>query len=331
MKKLREVVWGIIGVGDVCEVKSAPAMWQLPNSRVKMVMRRDRDKAEDYARRHAIEYWTDNADELLSDPEINAIYIATPPDTHAFYTIKAANAGKAVYVEKPMANSYVDCQAMMDACQKADVPLFVAYYRRSLPGFQKVKTLIQTGEIGVVRFVKVEMYQPLQPGIITHQENHWRVNPKVAGGGYFNDLASHQLDYLDFLFGKITLANGFTANQAEIYAADDIVTATFQFESGVMGAGIWCFAANEASQKECVTIVGSEGEISFNVFGDPMLIQVRKPNNVIEDFEYSHKNPIQKDFIREMISELRGEGKALSDGLSGARTTWVMDQILKKQ
>ena len=205
---IKKVIWGIIGAGDVCEKKSAPAMNKIANSEIKAIMRRDAAKAEDYARRHNIEHWYTDVDELLSDPDINAIYIATPPESHADLVQKAARKGKAIYVEKPMARTYQECVEMIDVCQKANVPLFVAYYRRTLPSFLKVKELIENGAIGEVRLVNIEMYKPLVPDIITHLENNWRVNPAISGGGYFHDLASHQFDFLDFLLGPIKNAVG---------------------------------------------------------------------------------------------------------------------------
>jgi len=123
----REICWGIIGVGDVCEVKSGPAFMEVANSSVMAVMRRMTEKAKDFANRHDVGKWYDNAEDLLNDPEINAIYIATPPSTHAEYTLKAAAVFKPVYVEKPMARSHQECVSMIAACEKANVPLFVAY------------------------------------------------------------------------------------------------------------------------------------------------------------------------------------------------------------
>ena len=204
METVEKVIWAIIGAGDVCEIKSAPAMSVISNSQIKTVMRRNAEKAADYAQRHNIANWTTELDDILNDVEINVVYIATPPDSHPELAVKAAKAGKAVYVEKPMANSYAECLTMIDACKAAGVPLFVAYYRRVLPGFVKVKELVTAGVLGDVRVVNIEMYQALQPELIAKAETNWRVQPEIAGGGYFHDLASHQLDYLDFLFGEIT-------------------------------------------------------------------------------------------------------------------------------
>jgi len=326
MEKVKTVIWGIIGAGNVCEIKSAPAMSKIPFSRVKTVMRRNSEKAEDFAMRHSIKHWSTNLDDLLNDDEINAIYIATPPNTHAELTIKAAEAGKAVYVEKPMANSVEECNNMIEACNKANVPLFVAYYRRALPGFLKIKELVDSGKLGDIRTVNIEMYKPLKATDTDNSEN-WRVNPEIAGGGYFHDLASHQLDYLDFLFGKITQVFGISANQANAYSSDDIVTASFQFENGVIGTGNWCFTANKVSEKDNITIIGSEGELSFNCFGEPMIIHFKSSKEGNNEFIYTHEQPIQEPLIRLIVDELRGIGTSASNGISGARTTDVMAKI----
>ena len=325
--KLNQVIWGVIGAGDVCEVKSAPAMMQIQHSTIKMVMRRQADKAADYARRHAIAHWTTNVDELLADPEINAVYIATPPASHAELTIRAARAGKAVYVEKPMAVSISECVNMIEACREANVPLFVAYYRRTLQGYLKVKELIDKGKLGEVRSVIIDMKQSLQSDIIARTDQNWRVNPDIAGGGYFHDLASHQLDFLDFLLGEIVDVKGIALNQARIYPADDMVAAVFQFQSGCVGSGNWCFTSSAISEKDSITIIGSKGELTFNSFGNPMLIHFKTVDGSTETFSFNHLQPIQKHLIQLVVNELRGEGRSPSTGISAARTTRIMEII----
>ncbi len=202
---MKEIRWGIIGCGDVTEVKSGPAFSKVPHSKLVAVMRRDAAKAEDYARRHHVPKWYTNADDLINDPEVDAVYIATPPGSHAEYTLKVAAAGKPVYVEKPMAISNTECQQMIDACAKANVPLFVAYYRRSMPIFLKVKELLSSGVIGEVRMVNIRLYHPPQKGFGSTGELPWRLQPELSGGGLFFDLASHQLDLLDYILPKILL------------------------------------------------------------------------------------------------------------------------------
>lgn len=320
------VVWGVIGAGDVCEKKSAPAMNKIPNSRIKAVMRRNIAKAEDFARRHKVPLWFDDVDEILNDPEINAVYIATPPDSHAELTIRAARAGKAVYVEKPMARTYNECKTMVEACEKIGTPLFVAYYRRGLPKFLKLKELIDSGAIGDVRLVHIEMIKTLAPDVIASSESNWRVLPEISGGGYFHDVASHQLDLMDFLFGPVKHAIGFSANQAGVYPADDIVTATFSFDNNILATGNWCFTASGVSQREITTITGSKGKIEYSTFGDsPLMVD----SEVIGQQNYEFKSPehIEGPMIQLVVNDLLGNGACPCPGSVGARTSKVMEMI----
>jgi predicted dehydrogenase len=132
---MQQINWGIIGCGNVTELKSGPAFGKVAGSKVMAVMRRDPDKARDYAIRHSIPNWYDNADDLINNPQINAVYIATPPSSHPVYAIRAMENGKSVYVEKPMAACYDDCMRMHEVSLRTGMPLFVAYYRRFLPYF----------------------------------------------------------------------------------------------------------------------------------------------------------------------------------------------------
>ena len=321
-----QVCWGVLGVGDVCEVKSAPAMNLVGNSHLVAVMRRNEKMAEDYARRHGVPKWYGDAKSLINDPDVNAIYIATPPSAHKELTLLAAAAGQPVYVEKPMARTYAECEEMIAACDKAGVPLFVAYYRRTLPHFLKIKKLIEAGDIGDVRHVRIALNQQLQPDIVRSLDDNWRVDPAIAGGGYFCDLASHQLDLLDFLLGPFERANGFFANQAGLYSAEDIVAATWKFDSGVLGSGAWCFTTNAVSTKDETVIVGSQGQISFATFGDGVFrIQTDSRD---EMFGFELPEHIQFYLIRDVVDELLGRGQCTSTGETGARTNRVMDTIL---
>ncbi|NLP59406.1 Gfo/Idh/MocA family protein [Lutibacter sp. B1] len=326
----KEIRWGMIGAGDVCEVKSGPAFQQISNSKLMAVMRRNAEKAKDFAKRHNVPKWYTNADDLFNDPEVNAVYIATPPNSHKEYTLKAAKAGKPVYVEKPMARSYKECMAMVNACNEAKVPLFVAYYRRSLPNILKVKEILESGVIGDIRFVHIKIQMPLQPKIVgaCKDPDNWRILPEIAGGGYFYDLASHQLDTMDFLFGPITEASGFSSNQAKIYPAEDITVGTFRFENGILGHGIWAFNTGNVSEEEVTTIVGSKGQVSFPFFGNNK-VTLEVDGEPKEVFQFEISKHIQQPLIQTVVDELLGKGKCSSTGVSGARTNWVMEQICR--
>jgi len=321
-----QINWGIIGVGDVCEVKSGPAFNKINDSRLVAVMRRSASLAKNYAERHGVPKWYDDADALINDPEVNAIYIATPPNVHLYYTQKAAAAGKPVYVEKPMARTYVECEAMIAACQQANVPLFVAYYRRALENFKAIKNWIEDSTIGDIRFVDIQVHKPIRPDIVGASQNlaNWRTDPEVAGGGYFYDLACHQLDIMDFLFGPVTRASGYSLNQAGVYPADDIVIGQFQFASGLPGQGSWCFSTSQNAQKEITTIYGSRGSMSFPFFGDHSVTLHLDGQEPVKHFFDIPQN-IQHPLIQTIVDELNGRGKCPSNGESGAKTNQVME------
>lgn len=334
MKKIKgdSVRWGILGVGDVCEVKSAPAMQKIDQSEVIAVMRRNGEKAQDYAKRHGVGKWYDDADALINDPEVNAIYIATPPNAHSSLTRKASLAGKPVYVEKPMARTTVECQEMIDACKKAEVPLYVAYYRRRLPNFEKLKSLLSEGAIGDLRFVKIELFKTLDPdivsGIASSMPVNWRVDPEVAGGGYFFDLAAHQLDFLDYALGPIASVSGHASNQAGTYEAADIIASSFEFENGILGSGTWCFTVDEVAEKDEMTFVGSKGRIRVPFFGAPK-IYLEKAKAEIVEMEFEMPHHIQQHLIETVVDDLLGKGICPSTGESAMRTNWVMEEMTK--
>jgi len=329
--KFEEVRWGIIGAGDVCEVKSGPAMNKIKHSKLVAVMRRNGAKAKDYAERHNVDKWYDDADKLIHDPDVNVIYIATPPGSHEEYTLKAAKAGKPVYVEKPMARTHKECLTMVEACQRANVPLFTAYYRRRLPNFLKIQSILKDGIIGDIRYVNILLNKTLQPDIVwaSGHDDNWRIVPEISGGGYFFDLASHQLDIMDFLFGPIQNAQGVARNQANLYTAEDIVMGTFHFDGGIVGQGTWCFTTSKISDKEVTTIVGSKGQVSFPFFSDhSVTLEVEGKEKEVMKFDIPVN--IQQPLIQSIVDELRGDGKCPSTGVSGARTNRVMEILSQK-
>lgn len=320
---MKTIRWGIIGCGDVTEVKSGPGFQKASNSALVAVMRRSAGRARDYAERHGVPKWYDNAEALIHDPDVDAVYIATPPAFHKPYTLLTAQAGKPVYVEKPMALNFEECQAMLHACRNAGVPLFVAYYRRALERFLKIKELIEEGAIGEVRFVTITLYQPLTAAELS-QSLPWRVLPEIAGGGHFVDLAAHMLDFLDMLFGPIRSVHGIAANQAGHYPAEDIVTGTFVFESGIQGTGVWCFSSYDRC--DLTEIVGTQGKIAFSTFNAAPVVLTTAHGQTA--FSYEYPAHIQQPLIQAVVDALNGSGASPSTGESAARTTWVMDQML---
>jgi len=316
------VRWGIIGCGNVTEVKSGPGFQKAEGSDLVAVMRRDADKAADYARRHGVPRSYGRAEDLISDAEVDAVYVATPPDAHCELALAAARAGKPCLVEKPMALDYGECSRMVAAFHKAQVPLFVAYYRRTLPRFLKARELLRAGAIGSVTSVHITQYARLAQG---EKARTWRFVPEMAGGGLFADLASHGLDILDFLLGPVRAAAGFSVNTGGTYKAEDVTTACFEFESGCVGTGVWNFNADFSADR--ITITGSDGELECPVFGDTDIV-VSKDG---EEESFAAPNPphVHQPLIQTIVDELQGKGMCESTGESGARTAWVMDACLR--
>ncbi|HUX70882.1 MAG TPA: Gfo/Idh/MocA family oxidoreductase [Cellulomonadaceae bacterium] len=316
------VRWGIIGVGDVTEVKSGPGFQQAHGSELVAVMRRDGAKAADYARRHGVPRWYDDADALLADPDVDAVYVATPPSSHHDYALRAAAAGKPVYVEKPMARTAAECESMVSACEGAGVPLFVAYYRRAMPRFVTVRDLLRDGAIGEVRTVSVRLQSPAptwDSGLPP-----WRLQPEISGGGLFVDLGSHTLDLLDLLLGPVTRATGVAVSRDRRYPAEDAVAATFMFGSGVVGAGLWDFDAEERLDE--VELIGTAGSLRFSSFGEEPLRLTTPAGR--QEIPAPYPATVQLPLIQTVVDALTGIGECPSTGRSALRTASVVDSIL---
>ena len=321
--------WGFIGCGEVTEKKSGPAFSEVTGSMVEAVMSRNEKNARRYAERHGINKWYTDAQELIDDPDVNAIYIATPPSSHATFAIMAMKAGKPVYVEKPLAANYEDCARVNRVSEETGVPCFVAYYRRYLPYFQKVKQIVQNGTIGNVMNVQVRFAVPPRDLDYSNPENlPWRLQPDIAGRGYFYDLAPHQLDLLQDMFGVIVEADGICANRANLYNVEDSVSACFRFESGLPGSGSWCFVAHESAKEDRITVIGDKGQVSFSVFNyDPIRL-----NTLDGTQNITVPNPpyVQYPLIKSVIEHLQGISVCSCTSVSATPVNWVMDRILGK-
>ncbi len=322
-----EVRWGIIGCGAVTEVKSGPPLQLVKHSSLVAVMRRTPGLAKDYAQRHNVPKWYEDADALINDPDINAVYVATPPETHLKYAVQAMKSGKPVYVEKPMARTYAECLEMLKVSGETGMPLYVAYYRRALPGFLKVKELVETGTIGAIRLVNIRFYRPASADF-KGEEPPWRFQPEKSGGGLLFDLAAHTLDYLDYIFGPIGNIKANAFNQAGLYPAEDIVLANWQHESGVAGTGSWCFTTSGKNNLDEIEIIGSEGRILFSTF--EFVPVVLENNDGIKQFPFEKPPHVQLFLMEKIIASLRGLGESPSTGETAARTNRVMDEMVKE-
>ena len=326
---MKYIRWGFIGCGEVTEKKSGPAFDDVEGSSVVAVMSRTEHRARSYAERHHVRKWYVDAQQLIDDPDVNAIYVATPPSSHATYAIMAMKAGKPVYVEKPLAATYEDCARINRVSEQTGVPCFVAYYRRYLPYFQRVKDIVKNGVIGKIINVQVRFACPPRNLDYSRPENlPWRLQPEISGGGYFYDLAPHQLDLLQDFFGVIVDAKGICANRGGLYSAEDTLSACFKFENGLPGSGSWCLVGHESAREDCIEVIGDKGIVSFSVF-DYQPIQLVTSEGAT-DIIVPNPPYVQLPIIQSVIHHLQGLGLCSCTSVSATPVNWVLDRILGK-
>lgn len=325
MKPSKHLIrWGIIGCGDVTEAKSGPAYQQTAGFELAAVMARTPGKAADYAKRHKVPRFFTNAQALINDPQIDAVYIATPPNSHMEYALQVAAAGKICSIEKPLALNYPQCVEVESAFKKAKVAVFVAYYRRCLPVFKQIKKWIDTGEIGKVCHIDWQYSRPPSALDLSKQKN-WRTEYSIAPGGYFDDIACHGLDLLTYLCGNVKQVSGNAVNQQGLYSAYDAMSASLLFENDATGTGSWNFSS--FSKHDKVTIVGDQGQLTFSVFTEQAGILENAQGS--QTFEMTKPSPIQHDYVKAMADFLFLGTPHPSDATSAAHTSWIMDNILK--
>ena len=320
------IQWGIIGCGDVTEVKSGPAFSKVPDSKLVAVMRRNAEKAADYARRHGVERWHSDAESLINDPGVNAVYIATPPLYHKDYTLQALKAGKPVYVEKPMSMNATEAKHMAEAAEATGVKLCVAHYRRQQPLFLKVKSLLAEGAIGVPRVVNLQCFQPHQDRMITQTEDAWRYNPAISGGGLFHDLAPHQLDLMLYFFGRPEKVAGFSVNASRLYNANDTTCGQVLFPDDVLFNGAWCFTAPQ--KRDHCEIIGSEGSLQFSIFDHRLL--VLKKGDSERQFFFEPLPHVQGPMIAQVVNYFLDRAENPCPAEDGVDVMQMMDTMTMK-
>lgn len=331
---MRTIRWGMIGCGEVARMKSGPALWRAEHSTLVAVSDRNTERAADFARLHAGVRAEADADALIRAPDVDVVYVATRTDSHKELTLRCAAAGKPVLVEKPMAMSHTEAQAMSDACRRAGVPMWVAFYRRALPRFTAVRDLVRSGAIGEVRMTVTRHFHRIPgPAEINGPFWGWRLDPKVSGGGIFFEAVGHTMDILDFIIGPVASIRAYADNQAGAYPPEDVVTASWRYQTGAYGSGAWCFTTD--IDDEVNEIVGSTGRIRFSTFPPlsppagrpPSPIRVLRGDTVeeipIADPPYTHQPLVQS-----IVDEMNGRGRCESTPESAMRTMRVIDEAL---
>ena len=317
--------WGIIGCGNVTELKSGPAFNRVAHSRLVAVMRRDAAKAADYASRHQVPRWYNDADALIADPCVNAIYIAMPPVYHEAYATKALQAGKFVYVEKPVTTSVASCQRLLQSVQQYQGKLCVAHYRRELPCFLAIKELIKNGQIGKILLVRLNLLQPLASNLMASSETNWRVVPALSGGGLFFDLAPHQLDILIWMLGEPSHYYGLAINQRGCYQAEDVVSGTMTLGDDIIFSGNWHFTMPAELREDSCEIIGDKGTIRFAVFGHAYTLTQA---GVSQTFTFEPPKHIQQPMIEKVVAYFSGLAENPCSGEEALKSLQVMEAFL---
>jgi len=322
---MKTIRWGMIGCGAVAEVKSGPGFYKSHHSSLVAVSSADPELTRSFAQRHAVARPYEHTEQLLADADIDAVYVATPPSSHRPLALLVANSGKHVYVEKPMAMRFEECREIVDACEQNGVRLFVAFYRRAMPRFLKIKEWLDRGLIGAVRCVRAVQHQPPATEDLSRDTLPWRLIPEVSGGGKFLDMGIHTLDIFDFLFGAIEEVHGIASNRAGLYDVEDTVTATWRHASGVQGSGSWCYVCGQAEDR--VEIIGARGRIEFEFFSDEPLKLITEAG--VQEADIPNPQHVQQPFIQSIVDDLNGVAPCPGNVESAVRSTWVADQVLK--
>ena len=316
---LSEVRWGILGCGDVCEAKGGPNALNQPGSRVVHVMRRDADAAADFARRHGVPRSSGEVDAVLADPEVNAVYIATPPGSHAELALKVADAGMPCLVEKPMARTADECWRMCEVFEAARLPLFVAYYRRRLPRWLKVKALIDGGSLGTLTHLDYRLTRPHWPD----PPAQWRLDPAQSGGGLVYDVGSHLIDILHYLAGDLTDPKAVARNHSTSGVED---TLSISFAAGrATGTATWNFAG--CVKEDVLTITGTAGRVTISCLGnEPFTFESAGGGGGVETFDLPSPSDVQTPLATTIIHDLRtGEQTCPSTGRTAMKTNEFLD------
>jgi predicted dehydrogenase len=319
------IKWGMIGCGNVTELKSAPSFNKIENSRLVAVGNRTAEKAKAYAARHNVAVVHKDPFDVIHNPEVDIVYIATPPGSHMAYALECIKAGKPLYIEKPMARTWEECNIINEAAEKMGLPVFVAYYRRSLEYFKKVRSLIDGGSLGKILHINMQQYFQAREEDYDRQNLPWRVIPKDAGGGYFHDMGCHALDILFYIFGDPLEVAGKACNLGGLYEPEDTLSATLKLPENLLVSASWSFITPEPFQKDLVEVFAEKGKLKFSIFSfQPMTLLTGDHRETIATIQPEH---IQMPHIQSIVAELNGSGSCPATGLTSAVTSRAMDMI----
>jgi predicted dehydrogenase len=306
--------WIVVGIGDIATRRVIPAIQAESRSRLYGLVTRDAAKAVTYNTRA----WT-TLDEALSDPAVEAVYIATPVFLHTPLTIQSLRAGKHVLCEKPMAMNEAEARSMVETAEECGRVLGVAYYRRSYPKVQRAKKLIDVGAIGRPVLAELTSHDWFDG---TDKARSWLVDPAQAGGGPLYDIASHRIDVLNFLFGQPQRVSAHLSNAVHRYAVEDNATVMIDYSGGVRGI-VDVRWHSKVKRDEC-RIRGTEGEMDLTPLNGPELSYPGGRENLPP-----HAN-LHYPMIENFVDAVLGKASLLASGASSLSTDWVIEQVQRR-
>ena len=315
--------WGIIGAGNVVEFKSGPSLQQAEDSQVIAMFSRTYSKAKNLAEKMNIPRVYNTKEEFFSDPEIEAVYISTPPDSHYNYAIEAIEAGKHVLVEKPMATSVTECEGMTIKAAEKNVVLMTAYYRRFWPSYCKIKSIIDSGEIGNIIYLSLNFFYNGYPGSGTPVP--WRLEKEISGGGLFVDVGSHRLDMANFLVGNFKKVIAIATRYHSELKVEDTVGLLAETETNAHVHGYFSF--NLPVTYDSMQIVGTRGRIIMDVF-DSNNIELQKDDKRII-YTIKRTGPTHLGLVNHFIKVVKKQQKPMIDGLTGTHINRIIEASYK--
>jgi predicted dehydrogenase len=315
------VGWGLIGCGDIARKRVAPALRELENCELVAVSRADATRAESFAKEFGAKGWHADWRELVKDPEVEAVYVSTPVYLHAEQAVAAAEAGKHILCEKPLALTAAECERMNAAAEANGVLLGVAYYRRFYPAVERVRELLESGELGLPVVVQVNAFERFDPA--PDNPRRWLLDRQRAGGGPLMDFGCHRIELLLSLLGKLANVRAVSGNVLFRREVEDTICALLQFESGAQAVLSVTHAAREP--QDTLEIFGSEGSVRAEVLNEGTL-RFRSGGGERIEAHPPHPNlhqPLIEDFAQAVV-----EGRPPRiDGRFGQTVSEVLELI----
>ena len=314
------VRWGIIGTGDVAERKGGPALYLADRSELVAVTSRTLARAQAFAEQHGNPRVHDDVESLLADANVDAVYVATHPDSHANLTTAAANAGKHVLCEKPMAMSVAQTQQMVEVCRAKQVSLSIAFYRREFSVIKKLGELLKDKAIGELLSVTIQNHTPFA----TSDPEPWRLDFRRSGGGMLMDVGSHRLDLITHLFGMPNQVTGFAAGQTLSTQVDDAAAVSFRFENGMLGSAN--FHWNTPISRDDLMVVGTDGVLSITDLSGNAQLALETVEGT-EYWSFSAPSPVHLPFVQRVVDHLLDGAPNPCSGEEGALVNHLLESL----